>query len=399
MRSFAFAAVLAVAGALSAQAADVVRLGVLTDMTGPLSGTLGEGSVEGARMAVEDFGGTLLGKKLEVVSGDHQNKADVGAAIARRWIDTNDVPVVLDLGNSAVAIAVQNLVKEKDRISIATGAASGELTNKYCSPNSMHWGYDSYQFTKASTAEIVKNGGNTWFFITMDYAFGHAVENDSRAVVEAAGGKVLGAARAPFGTADFSSYLLQAQSSGAKVIAFASTSADLQNALKQAAEFNLFSDGKTMSAAPILLLADIPAIGLKAAQGTLVSTVFYWDTDEGTRKFSERFMKKMGKAPTEAHAMTYSATLHYLKAVKAAGTLDAQPVLAKMRETPIEDFASHGARIREDGRVIRNVHLARVKKPEQSKGPWDYFELLNVIKGEDAFRPVSQSVCPLLKKG
>ena len=385
------------AGAGAARAADVVRLGVLTDMTGALSSALGEGSVEGARIAVEEFGGTLLGKKIEILAGDHQNKADIGVAIARRWIDTQDVNAIFDLANSAVAIAVQNLAKEKGKISIATGAASGELTNKYCNSNSFHWGYDSYQFTKASTAELVKAGGNSWFFVTVDYAFGHAVEADQRAAVEAAGGKVVGTVRHPLNTADFSSFLLQAQSSGAKVVSFASSTADLQNAMKQSTEFNLFSGGR-MSSAPILLIMDVHNVGLQHAQGTMASAVFYWDANEGTRKFAEKFSKKMGRPPTDAHAMTYSATLHYLKAAKAANSLDNDVVMAKMREMPVEDLVTKGAKIRADGRLMRDVFLARVKTPATSKKPWDYYEILSTIKGEDAFRPEKDSVCPLIKK-
>lgn len=382
----------------SAQAADVVRLGVLTDMTGVLSSSLGEGSVEATRLAVEEFGGTLLGKKIEVLSGDHQNKADVGMAIARRWIDTQDVDVILDLGNSAVAIAVQNLVKEKNKISIATGAATGELTNKYCNPNSFHWGYDSYEFTKAMVPDMVKAGGDTWYFITVDYAFGHAVEADSRKLVEANGGKVIGAVRHPINTADFSSYLLQAQGSGAKVIAFASSTGDLQNVIKQAGEFNLFADGKIKNAAPILLIADVNAIGLEAAQNASFSAVAYWDADDTSRAFSEKFWKKLNRMPTDAHLMTYSAALHYLKAAAAAGSVDTAAVIAKLREMPVNDAVTKNAHVRADGRLIRDVYLGRVKTPAESKKPWDYFKIERTISGEQAFRPVSESVCPLVAK-
>lgn len=382
----------------AAHAADVVRLGVLTDMSGVLSSSLGEGSVEATRLAVEEFGGTLLGKKIEVISGDHQNKADVGLAIAQRWVDTQDVDVILDLGNSAVAIAVQNLVKDRNKISIATGAASGELTNKYCNPNAFHWGYDSYEFTKAMVPDMVKAGGDTWYFLTVDYAFGHAVEADARKLVEANGGKVLGAVRHPINTSDFSSYLLQAQSSGAKVIAFASSTGDLQNIIKQSGEFRLFADGKTKSAAPILLIADVHAVGLKVAQGTAFSAVAYWDADEKSRAFSEKFWKKMNRMPTDAHLMTYSAALHYLKAAAAAKTLETDAVIAKIREMPVNDAVTTNARVRADGRLMRDVYLGRVKSPAESKKPWDYFKIERKISGEEAFRPVSESVCPLLKK-
>lgn len=382
----------------AARSADVVRLGVLTDMSGVLSSTLGEGSVEATRLAVEEFGGTLLGKKIEVLSGDHQNKADVGRAIAQRWVDTQDVGVILDLGNSAVAIAVQNLALDKNKISIASGAASGELTNKYCNANSFHWGYDSYEFTKAMVPNMVKDGGNTWFFITVDYAFGHAVEADAARLVEANGGKVIGTVRHPTNSSDFSSYLLQAQSSGAKVIAYASSTGDLQNVIKQAGEFGIFADKKTKSAAPILLIADVDAVGLKAMQNSAISAVAYWDLDEPSRAFSAKFMKKMGRAPTDAHLTTYSGALHYLKAAQAANSLDTAAVIAKMREMPVNDAVTKNGRVRADGRLLRDVHLGRVKTPEESKQRWDYFKIERTISGEEAFRPVSESVCALLKK-
>jgi branched-chain amino acid transport system substrate-binding protein len=382
----------------TASAADVVRLGVLTDMTGVLSSSLGDGSVEAARIAAEEFGGTLLGKKIEVVSGDHQNKADIGMAIAQRWIDTQDVGVILDLGNSAVAIAVQNLVKDRNKISIATGAASGELTNKYCNSNSFHWGYDSYEFTKAMVPQLVKSGGDTWYFITVDYAFGHAVEADARNLIEANGGKVIGAVRHPINTSDFSSYLLQAQTSGAKVIAFASSTGDLQNAIKQAGEFYLFADGRIKSAAPVLLIADVDSVGVKAAQNAVFSAVGYWDADDQSRAFSEKFWKRMGRAPTDAHLVTYSAALHYLKAAAAADSLETDAVIAKMREMPVNDLVTKDARVRADGRLLRDVYIGRVKTPEESKKRWDYFKIERKISGEEAFRPVSESVCPLLKK-
>ena len=397
-RAAVLAPALMAAFAGHAFAADVVRIGVLTDMTGVLSDTLGMGSVEGARLAVEEFGGRVLGKNVEVVHADHQNKADIGANVARKWIDTDGVGAILDLGNSAVAIAVQNIVKEKNRISVSAGAASSELTNKYCNPNSFHWGYDSYQFAKASTAELVKSGADTWFFITADYAFGHGLENDTRKAVEAAGGKVLGAVRHPANNMDFSSHLLQAQASKAKVIGLATAVADLQTAIKQGTEFKVFGD-KTRVSAMAMLLVDVHSVGLKAAQGTVLSSVFYWDADEGSRAFAKKFAAKTGRPPTEAQAMTYSATLHYLKAIKAAGTDETSAVIAKMRELPVQDAVTQGqARLRADGRLMRDIWLVRVKKPEESTKPWDYFHVLNPIKAENAFRPVAESECALLKK-
>lgn len=379
-----------------AMAEDPIRIGVLTDMSGVLSDTLGAGSVEGARLAVEEFGGTVLGRKIEVVLADHQNKADVGANIARQWIDSQGVSAILDLGNSAVAIAVQNIVKDKNKLSIATGAATSELTNKHCSPNSMQWGYDTYQFAKGSTGQLVKSGADTWYFITVDYAFGQGLEADTRRFVEAAGGKVLGSVRNPANTADYSSFLLQAQASGAKVIALANVVNDLQQLIKQGREFKVFG-GRQQVAAMGMLLVDVHSVGLEAAQGTVLSSVFYWDADDGSRKFAEKFSARMKRPPTEAQAMTYSAALHYLKAVKAAGTLDTAAVTAKMRELPVNDLVTHAAKLRADGRLMRDIHLVRVKKPDESKKPWDYFQVLNPIKAEDAFRTPADSVCPLLK--
>lgn len=398
MRFAALAALTVLVGATTASAADgPVRIGVLTDMSGPLSDTQGPGSVEGARMAIEDFGGSVLGRKIELVQADHQNKADVGAATAAKWFDAEDVRLIVDLGNSAVGLAVQRMAQEKDRITIATGAATSELTGKSCSPNGFHWGYDTYQFSYAAPARMVKSGLNTWFFITSDYAFGHAMENDTRKIVEAGGGKVLGSVRHPINTHDFSSYLLQAQASGAKVIALANNVADLQNTLKQAQEFQIFGSSQ-VPAAMVLLLVDVRAVGLKATQGTLVSTVFYWDQDDEARAFSERFRKRMGRPPTETQAMNYSGTMHYLKAVAAAGTTDTKAVLAKMREMPVNDPMTKNATLRADGRLMRDIHMAKVKTPAESNGEWDYFTIGELIPAEQAFRPADQSPCPLLKK-
>lgn len=374
-----------------------IRIGVLTDMSGVLADTLGPGSLEAARMAAED-NGDVLGRKVEVLSADHQNKADIGAAIARRWYDSEGVGLILDLGNSAVGLAVQGIAKEKDRITISTGAATSELTNKSCSTNSFRWGYDSYQMSSGATGQLVRDGADSWYFVVADYAFGHAIEADAGNIVKANGGKVLGSVRYPVGTTDFSSFLLQAQASGAKIIAIANAVTDLQNTLKQGNEFQIFGQ-KQRAAAPVLLLVDIHSVGLKATQGTTVSTVFYWDQDEKSRAFAERFRKRFGRPPTEAQAMNYSAVLHYLKAIKAAGSAETGKVLAKMRELPVEDAATpKPATIRADGRLMREIRLARVKTPEESKGPWDYLKVLGLISAEDAFRPVAQSACPLLKR-
>jgi branched-chain amino acid transport system substrate-binding protein len=392
-----FVACLFVGSTPLAIAADVVRIGVLADMSGTYADVQGAGSVEATRIAVEEFGGTVLGKKIEVVSADHQNKADLGSNTARNWIDNFDVGVIIDLGNSAVAVAVQNLVKEKNRISIATGAASAELSNKYCNSNSLQWGYDTYQFAHASSVSLTKSGGTTWFMITADYAFGHALENDARSAIEAAGGKVVGAVRHPLNTSDFSSYLLQAQASNAKIIAMANGVADLQTALKQGREFNVFTE-KQKLAALAMLLSDVHSVGLNVAQGTILSSVFYWDATDGTRKFSEKFAAKMGRPPSETQAMNYSATLHYLKSVAAANTTDTTAVLNKMRTTPVNDLLTVNARIRADGRLMRDIFLVQVKTPAESKKPWDYFQVNGAIAAVDAFRPANESVCPLLKQ-
>ena len=386
-----------VAGVSPGFAADPVRIGVLTDLSGPLPDVQGPGSVEAAKIAVEEFGGTVLGRKIEIVSGDHLNKADVGLSMARSWIDVQKVGLIMDLGNSAVAIGVQNLVKDKNQISIATGAASSDLTNKFCNPNSFHWAYDTYQYAKVASTELVKEGSDTWFFITPDYAFGHALEADTRKAVEATGGKVIGGVRHPINNMDYSSFLLQAQASNAKVIAIASAVSDLQNVMKQGAEFNIFTD-KQKPAALGILLADVHAIGLKAAQNTILSTVFYWDENDKTRRFSKKFQERMKRPPSEAQASNYSATLHYLKAVTQANSTDTDKVIAKMRELPVDDDVTKQAKIREDGRLLRDVLLVQVKTTTESKGPWDYYKVIRTIPGTDAFRPVSDSVCPLLKK-
>jgi branched-chain amino acid transport system substrate-binding protein len=381
----------------AASAADPVRIGVLTDLSGPLSDVQGPGSVEAAKIAVEEFGGTVLGRRIEIVSGDHQNKADVGLSMARSWIDVQKVGLIMDLGNSAVAIGVQNLVKDKNQISIATGAASGDLSNKFCNSNSFQWAYDTYQYAKVASTDLVKGGADTWFFITPDYAFGHALEADTRKAVEASGGKVIGGVKHPINNMDYSSFLLQAQASNAKVIAIASAVSDLQNVMKQGAEFNIFTD-KQRPAALGILLADVHAIGLAAAQNTILSTVFYWDENDSTRRFAKKFQDRMKRPPSEAQAANYSATLHYLKAVARANSTDTDKVLAKMRELPVEDDVTRSAMIREDGRLLRDVLLVQVKTPVESKGPWDYYKILRRIAGVEAFRPAAESVCPLLKK-
>ena len=395
--SFMFAAVMGLAHAgtcLGQVSDDVVKLGVLDDMSGPYAENSGPGDVLAVKMAIADFGGKVLGRPIELVSGDLQNKVDVGSQIARKWFEVDHVDAIFGLGNSAVALAVQQLAREKDKITIATVAASSDLTGKACSPNSAHWVYDTYSLAKGATTAVVKQGGDSWFFITADYAFGHALETSAAKFVNALGGKVLGSVRHPTGTSDFSSFILQAQSSGAKVIGIANAGADTLNVLKQAAEFGITGQGQKLVG---LLVQDteIHALGLKAAQGLQFVSAFYWDQNDETRAFSRRFWKEYGQPPTEVQAGTYSAAMHYLKAVEAAGTDEAAAVMAKMRALPINDFMTKNGRIRADGRVIRDMYLVETKRPDESKGPWDLLKIVATIPGDEAFRPLSESECPL----
>jgi branched-chain amino acid transport system substrate-binding protein len=396
------AAVLAAAALLpledaAAQGAPV-KIGVITDMTGVLSAVSGEGSVEGVRMAIEDFGGSVLGQKIELLSADHLGKPDVASAIARRWIDQDGVDVVMDFVSSAVAIAVQNVANERNKITLITGAASSDLTGKYCAPNSFHWGYDTYQQSSVVPPALVKEGFDTWFFITADYAFGHALERDATKKVVEAGGKVVGGVRSPINTSDYSSFLLQAIASKAKVIVIAAATDDLQRLVKQAHEFKLISAERQAAALPMQLV-DVYSVGAEAMQGIRFSSVFYWDLDDKTRELSKRFAGRMNKPPSEVHAMNYSAAMHYLKAVKAAGTKDTAAVVAKMRELPVDDaVTTPPAKIRADGRLMRTIYVGVVKKPGESKGPWDLYKDLKPIAGELAFRPLAESDCALVKK-
>jgi branched-chain amino acid transport system substrate-binding protein len=376
---------------------DTVKLGVLDDMTGPYAENSGTGDVIAVKMAIDDFGGKVLGKPIELVSGDLQNKVDVGVAIARKWFDVEHVDAVFGLGNSAVALAVQKLALEKNRINISTVAATSELTGKACSPNAAHWVYDTYSLAKGAATAVVKNGGSSWFFITADYAFGHSLEANASDFVKALGGTVVGSVRHPTGSADFSSFILQAQSSGAKIIGVANAGADTVNAIKQAAEFGVVDQGQKLVG---LLMQDteIHALGLKAAQGLQFVEAFYWDQNDETRAFSRRFWKEYGRPPTEVQAGTYSAAMHYLKSVEAAGTDEAGAVMAKMKSMPINDFMTKNGRIREDGRVIRDMYLVEAKSPQDSKSEWDLLKVVATIQGEDAFRPLAESQCPLVQK-
>ncbi len=374
-----------------------VKIGVLDDMTGPYADNTGPGDVLAVKMAIADFGGTVLGKPIEVVAADMQSKVDVGVAIARQWFEQDNVDMIIGVPHSAIALAVVKLAEDKNRIVLPTGAATAELTGKACSAHSVHWVYDTYGQSKTIINAIAKQGGETFFFITVDYAFGLALEQNGSDFAKAAGGKVLGAARHPLNSADFSSYLLQAQASKAKVIVMANGGADITNAIKQAREFGLDKSGQRI-AAPLIQYPEVRALGLRVAQGLLMASPFYWDMNRDARAFSDRFQQAKGMPPTMIQAGTYGATLHYLKAVKAAGTDEAKAVMAKMREIPINDFMTRNGRIREDGRVIRDMYLMQVKTPEESKSDWDLAKIVATIPGDQAFRPLSEGGCPLVKK-
>jgi branched-chain amino acid transport system substrate-binding protein len=372
-----------------------VKLGVLTDMSSLYADNGGPGSVVAAQMAVDDFKGKVLGRTIQIVAGDHQNKADVGAVIARRWLETENVEVILDVPNSAVALAVQGIARDKKKLFLATGAATSRLTGDECSLTGIHWTYDSYALSQGATKAISHLGAKSWFFLSADYALGAQLEADSRKVIDAMGGKVVGAVKHPINTPDFSSFLLQAQASKADVIALADAGGDFINAVKQAGEFGIAQQQKL--AGLIVFIADIHSLGLQSAQGLMLSSAFYWDLNDETRAWSKRFIEKTQKVPTMIHAGTYGAVMHYLKAVEAAGTLDGPTVAAKMRETPVNDFMTKNGRIRQDGRVVRDMYLFRVKSPDKSKYKFDYYELLATIPGEEAFKPMEDGGCPLLK--
>ena len=375
----------------------VVKLGVLTDETGVFSSLSGEGSIEATRMAVEDFGGKAAGKPIEIIHADHQNKTDIGASIARRWMDVDGVDVIIDVPNSAIVLAVQQLVKEKNRVLLVSTAGTADLTGKACSPVGVHWTWDTYAFAASSAKSIVQRGGNSWFFLTADFAFGHAMQRDATRFIEAAGGKVVGGVSHPLNNADFASFLLQAQSSRAKVVALANGGTDMTNSIKQAAEFGIPQGGQRL-AALAAFITDVHAVGLAGAQGLLLTTSFYWDRTEESRQWSKRFFERRGVIPTQTQAGVYSAVTHYLKAVDALGSDEAKAVVAKMRDMPIHDFFADRGFIRLDGRMVHDMYLVEVKKPEESRYPWDYYKILQTIPGEEAFRPMGDGDCPLLAK-
>ena len=381
-------------GARAQVSDDVVKIGVLNDQSGLYADLGGPGSVVAARMAVEDAGGKVLGKPVEIVFADHQNKSDVGAAVAREWFEVGKVDMAIGFDHSAVALAVEQLSAEKNRIAIAGAVGSTAFTGKSCTPTEASWIYDSYALTTSLAKAIVAEGRDTWFFITVDYTFGHSLEADATAAVKAAGGKVLGSVRHPLNTADFSSYLLQAQASGAKVVAFANGGGDMVNATKQANEFGLTKNQTIVSL--LVFISDVHSMELQAAQGLKFVTAFYWDRDEETRAWSKRFFERHGRMPTMPQAAVYSAIRHYLGAIAAAGTDEAKAVMAKMRERPVNDFYVRNGHLREDGRLVHDMYFAQVKRPSESKGPWDYYKILATIPGDQAFRPLAEGGCPLV---
>jgi branched-chain amino acid transport system substrate-binding protein len=389
-----FGAVLTCAGAQAQQVN--VKIGILNDMSSVYADAGGPGSVLAAKMAIADFMATHPDVKVELLSADHQNKPDVGASIAAQWIDVDKVDMILDVPNSGVALAIANVVKQKNKVFVINGAASSDLTGPKCNANMVHWTYDTWMLANGTGKAIVKNGGDTWFFLTADYAFGHALERDASAVIAQNGGKVLGSVSHPFATPDLSSFILQAQASKAKIIGIASGPPDNINAIKLGGEFGVFKAGQQM-AGLLVVITDVNALGLQAAQGLVLTTSFYWDMDDKTRAWSKRFFAKMNRMPTMWQAGTYSAVINYLNAVKASGTDDPLKVAAKMRETPVEDFFSRNGRLREDNLMIHDLLLVQVKKPEDSKYPWDYYQILAHIPGDQAFGPPNPA-CSLVKQ-
>jgi len=377
---------------------DVVKIGLLLDMSSLYADITGTGSVAAAQMAIEDFGGKVLGKPVELVHADHQNKADIAASRAREWYDRDKVDAILDVAASGPALAVVPIAKEKNRIAVFSGPGSARLTNDACTAVTVHYAYDTYALANSTARAVVKNGGDTWFFLTADYTFGTTLEKDASDVIRANGAKVLGSVRHPLNASDFSSFLVQAQGSGAKVIGLANAGGDTISAIKAAREFGLTTSGKQSLAGLLVYINDVHTLGLEAAQGMLLTTGFYWDHDEESRKWARRFFEKTKKMPNMSQAGLYSSVMHYLKAVKAAGTDETGAVMQKMREMPINDMFAKNGRIREDGRMVHDMYLYQVKKPSESKSPWDYYKLVSTIPGEQAFQPLSASACPLVKK-
>jgi branched-chain amino acid transport system substrate-binding protein len=399
LRKLGIAAAVAMAmGTAQAQISDgVIKIGVLNDQSGLYADLAGQGSVVAARMAVEDFGAAKKGMKVEIISADHQNKPEVGSSIARQWYDVDKVDVIVDVPTSSVALAVNQVTREKNKAFLVSGAAASDLTGKACSPNTIHWTYDTWMLAHGTGSAIVKTGGKSWFFLTADYAFGHALERDTEEVVVKNGGKVLGKVRHPLNAQDFSSFLLQAQSSKAQIIGLANAGGDTINSIKQAAEFGIVKGGQNL-AGLLVFISDVHALGLPTAQGLILTETFYWDHNDRTRAFARRFAPQFkGNMPTMVQAGVYSAVLHYLKAVEALKSDDGPKVIAKMKELPTDDPLFGKGRVRQDGRKIHDAFLFEVKKPSESKGPWDYYKTRDTIPAEQAFRPEKEGGCPLVK--
>jgi branched-chain amino acid transport system substrate-binding protein len=391
-------AVVAYASGAAADLSDgKVKIGVINDQSGIYSDLSGMGGVRAAEMAIEDFGGTVLGQPIELVYADHQNKADIASNIVNKWIDEDQVDLISDLPSSPAMLAVQEIVRQKKRLVIVSTGATSDFTGKACSPYGLHWTYDTYALAHGTGKTLVEQGGDTWFFLTADYAFGHALQRDTTAFIEQGGGQVLGSVAHPFPNQDFSSFLLQAQASGAKIIGLANAGGDTINSIKQAAEFGIVEAGQRL-AGLLVFISDVHSMGLQTAQGVVLTTGFYWDLDDKTREWSKRFFERHGAMPTMTHAGVYSSVTHYLKAVEAAGTDEPLAVAEKMRELPIDDFFARNARLRKDGRLEHDMYLAQVKAPEESKYDWDYYTILATIPAAEAFRPESESECYLLKE-
>jgi len=397
-----YAAILAALAGPAANAAQekisdgVVRIGVMNDLSGPYAYVGGTYSVYAAQMAIDDFGGKVLGKPIELLSIDHQNKPDIASNKAREWFDKDKVDILGEVAASATSLAAIKIAKEKNKIVLLSGPAATRITNEDCTPITAHWTYDTYALAAGTGRAVVKDGGDTWFFITVDYTFGHSLEKDTADMVKASGGKLLGSVRHPFPNADFSSFLLQAQASGAKVIGLANGGTDAINAIKQASEFGITP--KQRIAGLLISISEVHILGLKATQGIYITEGFYWDMNNETRAWSKRFFEKMKRMPNMIQAGIYSSITHYLKAVKAAGTDETGAVMAKMKAMPVNDMFAKNGKLREDGRMVHDMYLTQVKKPEESKYPWDYYHIRQTIPGDQAFIPLSKSTCPLVKK-
>ena len=381
--------------ALPAQAQQGVKIGILNDQSGVYADYGGKWSLEAAKMAIEDFGGSVLDKPIEIVTADHQNKPDLAAAIARRWYDVENVDMITELTTSSVALAVQELSAQQKKIDIVVGAATSRITGDACTPYGFHWAFDTRALAVGTGGALTRAGGDTWFFLTADYAFGYSLEKDTGEIVKENGGKVLGAVRHPLNSSDFSSFLLQAQASKAKIVGLANAGLDTTNAVKQASEFGIVAGGQKL-AGLLLTLAEVHGLGLQAAQGLVLTEGFYWDRDDKSRAFSERFFKRTQRMPNMIQAGTYSATLSYLKAVKAAGSKDSDAVAKKLKELPVDDAFAQG-KVLANGRMVHDMYLFEVKKPAESKKPWDYYKQLAVVPGDKAFPAASESGCALTK--